>query len=380
MTTTYIFHDLDPIQKRLVHLADDLGYVVLAEVTGRSQTDKLARVNLNETDLAPFLVARTGEDAGEEGERDHDGDEDRDRDEDDGVQDHFGGAYRDATPADIARAAVRWVQETAGAQMNSTRRRKFKVSAWSPKGDRLIYSARFSCENPDWDAAEEDDDLEERRRPPVLVPGSHGLTVLRNPAASPTPGTPPANDKPSAAMVMLEAIPEGRVWKALGGGYEHLLTLYERGFGGLSDLQNDALSMMGGQNRRNQVIIESLADRLITLKVGTELAENEGREDEASSRVNQELGKQFISELGGLGRVFATAKFGMAPEMVELADIVTASPELMDAMRRPEVLKMLRDEKTRKELASLLVAASSVPPSTDPPSTPNPPTDLPQAA
>jgi hypothetical protein len=114
--------------------------------------------------------------------------------------------------------------------------------------------------------------------------------------------------------------------------------------------------------------------------VGTELAENEGREDEASSRVNQELGKQFISELGGLGRVFATAKFGMAPEMVELADIVTASPELMDAMRRPEVLKMLRDEKTRKELASLLVAASSVPPSTDPPSTPNPPTDLPQAA
>ena len=54
--TTYIFHDLDPIQKRLVQLADDLGYVVLAEVTGRSQTDKLARVNLNETDLTPAKI------------------------------------------------------------------------------------------------------------------------------------------------------------------------------------------------------------------------------------------------------------------------------------------------------------------------------------
>lgn len=382
--TSYIFHDLDPIQKRLVQLADDLGYVVLAEVTGRSQTDKLARVNLNETDLAPFLVARTGEDAEDEDDErddgDGDGDGDPEREEDDDVQDHFGGSIRDATPADIARAAVRWVQETAGAQMNSTRRRKFKLSAWSPKGDRLIYSARFSCENPDWDAAEEDDELEERRRPPVLVPGSQGLTVLRNPATPATPGTPPASDKPSAAMVMLEAIPEGRVWKALGGGYEHLLTLYERGFGGLSELQNEALSMMGGQNRRNQVIIENLADRLITLRVGTELAENEGREEAASSRVNQELGKQFISELGGLGRVVATAKFGMAPEMVELADIVTASPELMDAMRRPEVLKMLRNEKTRKELAGLLVAAAAVPDSPEPPPTPNPPTDLPKAA
>lgn len=379
--TTYIFHDLDPIQKRLVQLAEDLGYVVLAEVTGRSQTDKLARVNLNETDLAPFLTAPTGEDAeDEDDERDDDADGDPEREEDDDVQDHFGGAIRDATPADIARAAVRWVQETAGAQMNSTRRRKFKLSAWSPKGDRLIYSARFSCENPDWDTAEEDDDLEERRRPPVLVPGSGGLTVLRNPANPAAAATPPTGDKPSAAMVMLEAIPEGRVWKALGGGYEHLLTLYERGFGGLSELQNDALSMMGGQNRRNQVIIESLADRLITLRVGTELAENEGREEVASTRMGQELGKQFISELGGLGRVVATAKFGMAPEMVELADIVTASPELMEAMRRPEVLKMLRNEKTRKELASLLVSASAIPDSPEPPPAPNPPTDVPKAA
>jgi hypothetical protein len=61
--------------------------------------------------------------------------------------------------------------------------------------------------------------------------------------------------------------------------------------------------------------------------------------------------------------VLATAKFGLAPEMIELAEIVNASPELLEAMKNPAVKKILRDEKTRKvhpdrELAALLVMAA----------------------
>ena len=82
------------------------------------------------------------------------------------------------------------------------------------------------------------------------------------------------------------------------------------------------------------------------------------RGDDGAGRVREELGKQFIAELGGLGRVLATAKFGMAPEMIELAEIVNASPELLEAMKNPAVKKILRDEKTRKELAALLVMAA----------------------
>ena len=44
--------------------------------------------------------------------------------------------------------------------------------------------------------------------------------------------------------------------------------------------------------------------------------------------------------------------------MIELAEIVNASPELLEAMKNPAVKKILRDEKTRKELAALLVTAA----------------------
>ena len=61
--------------------------------------------------------------------------------------------------------------------------------------------------------------------------------------------------------------------------------------------------------------------------------------------------------------MLATAKFGMAPEMIELAENVSASPELLEAMKNPAVKKRLRDEKTRevhpdRELAALLVMAA----------------------
>ena len=63
----------------------------------------------------------------------------------------------------------------------------------------------------------------------------------------------------------------------------------------------------------------------------------------------------------------AAAKFGMAPELMELADIVSASPELAEALKAPEVRKLLKDEKTRKELAALLMMAakSATPPAAD---------------
>ncbi len=44
--------------------------------------------------------------------------------------------------------------------------------------------------------------------------------------------------------------------------------------------------------------------------------------------------------------------------MIELAEIVNASPELLEAMKNPAVKNILRDEKTCKELAALLILAA----------------------
>jgi hypothetical protein len=57
----------------------------------------------------------------------------------------------------------------------------------------------------------------------------------------------------------------------------------------------------------------------------------------------------------------------MPPEMLELADIVSNSPELQEALKNPAALKVLREEKSRKELAALLVLATQTeaPPAND---------------
>lgn len=378
----YIFIDLDPVQKRLCQHAEDIGYLILAEVTSRHNTEKVGRVDFTSTDLAAYLrppEKAPPEEIPEAGQLEDEDDEETDDSE---RPDTLGAAVGAPTPTDLANAAFRWVKETAGENMNSVKRCKFKLSVWGPKADKLLYSTRFSCENPDWmdDDPEEEEPAE--RRLPTLIPAPAGFPM---PAPlAPTPGNaagqtavvPTVRVAPEAAlaMLMLDAIPEGRVWKALGGGFEHLLHLYQEGFGTLNKLQNNAFVTQNAQILHNQKALEDLMGQLITLRVGVANADNEQREEAQGARVREELGKQFIAEIGGLGRVVAAAKFGMAPEMMELADIVGSSPELAEALKSQEVRQMLRDDKTRKELAQFLMLiakgtanAADTPPANDPP-------------
>ena len=98
--------------------------------------------------------------------------------------------------------------------------------------------------------------------------------------------------------------------------------------------------------------------------------------------MREELGRQFISELGTLGRVVASAKLGLSPELVDLFETVNASPELLDALRSPDVRRLLKDEKTRKELAELLKMAAASTAEAPPANNPTPPVEeqLPKAA
>jgi hypothetical protein len=121
------------------------------------------------------------------------------------------------------------------------------------------------------------------------------------------------------------------------------------------------------------------------MRTGFVQAEREERDDAAGARVREELGKTFIAELGGLGRAIAASKLGVSPELAELAEIVTASPELADAIKSPAVRQMLRDEKTRKELAQLLTLAAQAadagaPSNAQTPPANEPPKDEPKAA
>lgn len=323
------FEGLETTDRRLRELGEDLGYISLAEVTGRHSCEALGRADFSATDLAPYLVETEPSEYGELA---------------DAVD------LGDPTGEDLARAASRWVRQVAASNMAGRGAAKFKVCLWRPKGDALLHSARFVARNPMHLEGDEGEDFPLVAAPPptVVAPG------------------------PMPALIVG---PDERVWGALGDGYTRLIALAQGTYSHIAGLQNTAIVVLNGQNQRLQKLVEELSGDLIQLKIGAYEVETGRRTDDGDAKVREELGRQFISELGTLGRVVASAKLGLSPEMVELFETVNASPELSETLRSPEVRKLLRDEKTRKELAELLKMAAATPAEAQPANEPTPPVE-----
>ena len=77
----------------------------------------------------------------------------------------------------------------------------------------------------------------------------------------------------------------------------------------LANRQNPRITSTSGQLARTQRSDENIVGELTKLKIGVFEAVSSLRGDAGEGRVREELGKQFIAELGGLGRVLATAEY-----------------------------------------------------------------------
>lgn len=311
----FVFHDLETADRRLQQLREDIGYLALAEVIDRNHSETVGRIEFSPSALAPYLEEPSEEAAFEEaGQLD------------------LEAATTGPTPADLAKAASRWIRETARMNMGDRKDCKFKVSAWRPKGEQQLLGARFTCEDTEFEAPRQEEPVKAANSP-IIPP-----TVL-----------PPVHD----------TFPDTRHWRALGDGYTHLTHLSQQSYAHLATLQNTTISNQNVQILRLQKVLEELMGEMLKLRIGIAEATGTVQQESRETRMREELGKQFISEIGTFGRVFASAKLGMSPELVELAELVSASPELLEAMKNPKVRSMLRDEKTRKELAALLLMAAS---------------------
>ena len=317
------FEKLDTIETVIRQRCTQITHITVHEVMDRSGYPQLGRICFSGTDLQAFIEPET-----DDGEDDDDDDRDGDGDgEDTDGEDTLGDLARmdnGVTYAVLADAAIRWIKHMADQNMVGQREGKFKVNLWKGKCDKVIYSSRFLCINTEYEE-------------PVL--------------AAPSPTVPLPTQYPDTS-------PDPRTWRALGEAYQNFVGLVQSSYQHIANLQSAHITSTGGQIARMQRTNENIVGQLTNLKIGVFEAESAQRGEDGEGRVGTELGKQFIAELGGLGRVLATAKFGMAPEMIELADIVNASPELLEAMKNPAVKRILRDEKTRKELAALLVMAA----------------------
>lgn len=350
MTTTrnLEFAGLERLDNLILKLREDIGYVSVEEVLTRNKNDMVGRAEFSVTEIGAFLGPEPGKETSLE----------------DGplALGDLAAATTGPTAEDLAVAMTRWVRHTMALNMAGCPRRVFKVSIWRPKGEGQYTSGRVTCTDPDFDS---NDDLgaDEPVRGGELV-------------ALPVPvAPPPATVVVPQPLFHADYLPEARPWRALSEGYTALIGLLQTGYNHLASLQNQTINSQNQQNIRLQRVMEAMAGELVNLRMGISEADGSRRVDEGENKVREELGKQFISELGGLGRTIAASKFGMAPELAELADIVNASPELMEAMRSPEVRKILRDENTRKELAALLTMAAKG--AAPPAATPTPPGDTP---
>ena len=315
------FEKLDEIEKVIRDQCKRITLITLHEVADRNAYPQLGRVTFGAVDLGAFIEA--DDDAGRD-EDDDDGEEsDGDEDTDEESLGDLADIENGVPYLKLADAAVRWIKHLVSQNIIGEKDGKFKVNLWRGKGDKVIYSSRFLVTNLEWEA------------PAAVV------------------ATPPA-----LPLAFPDTSPEPRTWRALGEGYTHLIALMQQSYQHLAALQGAHITATSGQLARTQKSNENIVGELIKLRIGAFEVESNARGQEGDSRVRDDLAKEFVSQLGTLGRAWVASKAGMPPEMLELADIVSSSPELQEALKNPAVLKVLREEKSRKELAALLILAT----------------------
>ncbi len=395
---------LDLLYALLLQHADELDHVALDEVIHRQRRVQVARINFTPGDLSSQLD-RLGDALDEMGD-DTDEDEDisdattterthpygqrsalaeaaedpsADDEEDDQEDD------QDAPSRRLCRAVLLWVADEVRVVMRNRPRCSFRLRMHGPKGGH-IESQCFRADNDAYRPARPTAEAPAPPPPtppapappasppqlPVVAPPPPLPLALSLPAPAPSPPPPPPPRSTPAVAIALggdgqsqlifldpDTIPEARVWRALGLATEDLLRRSGVAYGNIIELQSRTVLHQASQLDKSNALIESLATQLLAARQVQAADESEQKVDERQLRVREELGKTFLSELGSLGRVLASSKLGLSPELAELGDLVASSPELAEALREPQVRALLKNEETRKELTHILRFAAS---------------------
>ncbi len=363
MSEELIIEPIEVLRELVYRRGSRLGYIVIDEVLNRKKRRAVARMDLTPEALAEHLD--------EEEDLDDLTLEDEEAPENDPPED----VDLDAETATLCRALLRWLPDEVDRLLGDRAQQTFKLSLYEPKGGYLT-SKNFQATRPGRVPAPDEESEPALPMPPVPAPSSPApSTALALPALVPPKPAPPATTPPPPVapgfaialggdghgqLVFLDpdTIPEARVWRALGKATEELLVTVGRTYSGIIELQARTVLHQSEQLDRSQRLVENLAGQLLAARRVQERDDAETRADESQLRVREELGKTFLSELGTLGRVLVTSRAGVAPELAELSELVSGSPELAETLRDPDVRALLKDEHTTKELAQLLRLAA----------------------
>jgi hypothetical protein len=330
---------LELTQRIMRDSGDDIAYIALSEITDRNRSVGAARVDFSAVGLGPWLKRPAGalDDEDEE-------DDEEPEDDDDGGDDEpeLGDALDGdlASTRQLAVGAMRWLDETVTALMAGRTHGKFKINLWSPGGKTLIHSARFEAKNPAARRRPADEEAEVDAERAAVVPAPRGPDLAPT-VHAPIPRTGPA-------------LPEERVWQALGDGYTQLIALTQSTYSHIAKLQAAEIQSLFAQNKRLSDTVEAVSEDLRAVHIGTAQAERDEVTEAAAAKVKEELGKQFIDQLGAGVRAYIASKASLPPELVDVVGTLSQSPELMEALRDPDVQSIIRQPEITQTLAATL--------------------------
>jgi hypothetical protein len=113
------FDGIERIQRRIVRLADEIGYVVLLDRSDYGKEFRLGRLDLDETATAPWRREASDLDV-------------------------------EAPPLHVqANALCCWLRALATDSVEGVGRRRFRVKVFAPKGYRMVFSSQFACQRDD---------------------------------------------------------------------------------------------------------------------------------------------------------------------------------------------------------------------------------------
>ena len=232
-------------------------------------------------------------------------------------------------------AMVHFVVHVSARNVLASRMAKIRVRAYGPKGHASHFSRNFTVENLRFEAQ-----VEPSERPQAPQPPPETMEEAEVRAAMPG-------------------------MSALASGYErhnkHVLDSTERLIGLHERITQRAYDELGSNRDHVNQLYREVADERrarVDEKVKAAEAASDMVRNEQEAAERRELIKQTVDQFGDVAKAVLVAK-GVPADLVPVLERLNGKPDLMAALKDPNVLEMLDDPEAVEGLSALLKQAAA---------------------
>ena len=337
----FSFQGLEPIERRLRRLADDVVYVTVSDRTDRKSEEMLGRFELTLADALPYLDDVPDDDWDDPDEdptryfgapEDLDDEQPDDDEDDESPEPAPLVRHEEHSQARYAEAACRWLRDIAVRNTVGEPYRRFRMKAYGPKGMRVVDTGTFVCRNEGYDLD------------------------LPLGAAAPS-GEGQALQIPSPTFEQVETAGAAKGIKALGDYYAQWGRIVLGSMGQLQHVNNDMQSRLHRQLQESRSQVDELVAAILEFRAAEMKMGAERAAEEKATDTRTLLAQQALQQLGEAAKAFLAAK-GVSPEMADVLGAIGQSPDLVAALSDPDVKTLMQDPDNLRALAGMLKGAA----------------------